>query len=413
MGFVILADPSTPGPSDQGSPSSVAPEVPVVSDTLPVIPSIQPINVRAPSDEDYEEDWNPIWEPDEDATPVTPPSVLSLKSTSHMDETSSSTGETPVVSNVDTPIPATSPLPPRYQSLRDRVAARTPATAMWDPHVTPTTGPFVSQPHTTLVTSVPTNPTVCVAHSTPVISAVTASSSTNTGVGHPHGQVSSGQPELSPRVVDPAQSAPSSSGPVPGGGPYDAYGQAVQDPNVQGPLFYYNSTGQYLQYSRTLPLQPFVEVSVPLSIAWDSSTHSFHGGQAIPAQLQGPPNQGQPPYVQAHKGSHFMASLTQDNRGPTRTTLSGTTFGRWRSIVYLSESNFWLSRETWYPARLPVWTTRTALYPTRPTWSPAGLSLWTSWANLYSSRSTNSPTGVSFWARGATLRIAGPTHCSV
>ena len=114
MKFVILAEPSTPVPSDQGSPSSAAPEVPVVSDTLPVIPSIQPINSRAPEDEGYEVHWNPIWEPDEDDIPITPPSVSSSMSTSHMDETSPSTSETPVVSNIDTPIPATSPLPPRF-----------------------------------------------------------------------------------------------------------------------------------------------------------------------------------------------------------------------------------------------------------------------------------------------------------
>ena len=191
-GLVILADPSTPGPSDQGSPSSVAPEVPVVSDTLPVIPSIQPINVRAPSDEDYEEDWNPIWEPDEDDIPVTPPGMPSSMSTSQMDETSPSAGETPVVSSIETPIPATSPLPPQYQSMRDRIAARMPSTTIWDPSVIATMKPFLSQPPNTPVTSVPTIPTVCVAYSTPVVSAVTTSSSTNPGVGPSHGQVSNG-----------------------------------------------------------------------------------------------------------------------------------------------------------------------------------------------------------------------------
>ena len=51
--FIILAESPIPSPipSDQGSPSSIAPEVLVVSDTLPVIPSIQPINSHAPKDE--------------------------------------------------------------------------------------------------------------------------------------------------------------------------------------------------------------------------------------------------------------------------------------------------------------------------------------------------------------------------
>lgn len=317
MKFVILAEPSTPIPSDQGSLSSVALEVPVVSDTLPVIPSIQPINSRTPDDEGYEIHWNPIWEPEEDDIPFTPPGVSSPMSTSHMDETSPRVSEAPIFLNIDTPIPATSPLPPRYQSLRDRVSARTPTSTMWDPHITPTTGSFVSQVHTTPVILVLTNPTVCVAHSTPVVSAVTASSALNTGAGPPHGQVSNGQPALSPKVVHPAQSAPPSSGPIPGGGPYDAYGEAVQDPNAQGPLFYYDSTGQYLQLSQPLPTQPFVEVSVPLSIAWNPSTTSFHGGQAMPAQLQGPPNQGQPSYVQTPQGQQYYGqSYPGQSGGP-------------------------------------------------------------------------------------------------
>ena len=61
-----------PVSSDQGSPSSVAPESPVVSDTLPVIPSVQPINSRAPDDEAFEYYWNPFWEPLEDDFPNTP-----------------------------------------------------------------------------------------------------------------------------------------------------------------------------------------------------------------------------------------------------------------------------------------------------------------------------------------------------
>ena len=121
-----------------------------------------------------------------------------------------------------------------------------PSTTIWDPSVIATTEPFLSQPPNTPVTSVPTIPTVCVAYSTPVVSAMTASSSMNPGAGPSHSQVSSGQPGISSGVIDPAQNAQPSSGPVAGGGPYDAHGQPIVDPNYQGPLFYCDSTGQYL-----------------------------------------------------------------------------------------------------------------------------------------------------------------------
>ena len=183
MKLVILAESLIPSPvpSDQGSPSSVALEVLVVSDTLLVIPSIQPINSRAPDDEAYEFHWNPIWEPYKDDIPFTRSGVSTPMSTSHMDETSPRASDTPVLSSIETPIPATSPVPSCYKSLRDNAGTRIPASStMWDLRITPTMGSFVSQVHSTPVTSVPTNPTICVAHSTPVVSAVTASSAVTT-----------------------------------------------------------------------------------------------------------------------------------------------------------------------------------------------------------------------------------------
>lgn len=147
MIFVILVDPSIPSsvPSDQPSPSSVAPEVPVVSGALPILPSVQPINSRAPDDEEFEYHWNLVWEPSEDDFPDTPTSVSSPMASSGMGDTSPRVSETPVVSDIETPIPATSPLPSRYRALRDNVAARsrTP-TSIWDPHITPTSVSFVS-----------------------------------------------------------------------------------------------------------------------------------------------------------------------------------------------------------------------------------------------------------------------------
>ena len=169
MKFVILAESSIPSPvpSDQGSPSSVAPEVRIVSDTLPIIPSIQPINSRAPDDEAYELHWNPIWEPYEDDIPFTPTGVSVPMSSSDMDDTSPRASETPVLSSIETPIPATSPVPSHYKALRDNMGSRNPSSGtMWDHYITPTTGSFIPQVQNTAVTLVPTIPTVCVAYST-------------------------------------------------------------------------------------------------------------------------------------------------------------------------------------------------------------------------------------------------------
>lgn len=90
MRFSILEDPSIPPlvSSDQGSPSSVAPEIPVASDTLLVLLSIQPINSRAPEDEAYEYYWNPVWEPSEDDIPYTPLSASPRASSSDMGDRS-------------------------------------------------------------------------------------------------------------------------------------------------------------------------------------------------------------------------------------------------------------------------------------------------------------------------------------
>ena len=103
MGLVILANPSTPGPSDQGSPSSVAPEVPVVSDTLPVIPSIQPINSHAPDDEAYKIHWNLVWEPSEEDISFTPPGVSVPMSSSDMEDVSPVTSEESVATRGEIP----------------------------------------------------------------------------------------------------------------------------------------------------------------------------------------------------------------------------------------------------------------------------------------------------------------------
>lgn len=220
-----------------------------------------------------------------------------------MDDTSPRVSKTPVVSNIETPIPTTSPLPSRYRSLRDNMAARSrPPTSMWDPHITPTTGSFVSRVPTTPVTLVPTNPTICVAYSSPVVSAVTALSAATPPSGTSH--VSGGQPIHTPRVIHPAQSAPPSSGLIPAGG---AHGQIGQDPDAQGASYYYDyAIGQFLYLSSPLPSHSAAEVSMPLSIAWGPTL--YHGAQVMPGQPQGPPNQGQPLYTQNPQGHQYYGS---------------------------------------------------------------------------------------------------------
>lgn len=176
-------DPSIPSPvpSDQGSPSSAAPETPICGDTLLVIPSVQPLNSRAPEDELYDLFWNPIWEPSEEDFPSTPTGVSTPMASSDMEDTSHVSSGTPVMSSIETPIPATSPVistphtvtplgitvPAHYKSLRDAMGSGN-SSSMWDNNIVPTTGSFVSQVHHTAVMSVPTNLTIFVASSTPI-----------------------------------------------------------------------------------------------------------------------------------------------------------------------------------------------------------------------------------------------------
>lgn len=219
----------SPIPSDQGSLSSVALETPVGSGTLPVIPSIQPLNSRAPEDDFYDIHWNPVWEPSEEDIPFTPPVVSVPMSSSDMDDTSPITSEASVVMSAEIPISAETPpfsvtpfgvtLPLRYRALRDVIGSRTSFTgSMWDHNITPTSGSFIPQIHNTYVTSVPTIPTVCAVSSMPVVSVVTASSVVTTVVGPSPGSANSGPSAPTSRVVDPTLNTPPSSGSIPAGG---------------------------------------------------------------------------------------------------------------------------------------------------------------------------------------------------
>ena len=110
--MIILADPSIPSPvpSDQGSPSSATPETPVCGDTFPIVLSVQPLNSRAPEDELYDLFWNPVWEPSEEDFPSTPIGVSSLMASSDMEDISPVSSGTLVMSSIETPILATSPV---------------------------------------------------------------------------------------------------------------------------------------------------------------------------------------------------------------------------------------------------------------------------------------------------------------
>lgn len=160
--FILAESPFwSPVSRDQGSPSFVAPEPPVVSGTLPIVLSIQPINSRAPDDETYIAHWNPIWENLENDIPIwedTPLSFSAPMSPPDMedgspvstDESVAMSGEIPTAME-PTPIgntPITERLPPGYRALKDIMSSETPSmSSIWSPNITSTTGPFSPHDH--------------------------------------------------------------------------------------------------------------------------------------------------------------------------------------------------------------------------------------------------------------------------
>jgi len=183
--------------------------------------------------------------------------------------------------------PLTGRVPARYKALKDIMSSRTPSTSsIWSQTITPTSEPFTPQVHNVSVTSVPTIPTVCVASSAPVVSGPSASAS---------------------RVVDPTSNVPLSSSSILAEGPYDQYLQNIQ-------YNYIDPDGHHLHLGRPLSSQPTVEILVPLSIDWGATY--YHGGQAMSAHLQGPPNQGQPSYMQtSQEQQYYRQSYTGQPRG--------------------------------------------------------------------------------------------------
>ena len=260
----------SPIPSDQGSPSFAALEVPVASYTLLVILSIQSINSRALGDEAYILHSNPVWEELEDDIPVwenSPPGFSAPLSPSYMeggspvstDESIVMSGEIPTATE-PTPVgstPTTERLPPGYRALRDLMSSGFPSmSSIWLQLTASTTPPSPPQGRSTSVTSDPTVPAICAISSAPA-------------VGSPSGPVISS-------IIDPMANVPHSSGSFPAEGLFDSLLQILQhDPSQP--------------FGGPLPPQLAVEVSVLLSVDW-TTTH-YHGGQATPAPLQGPPSQ--------------------------------------------------------------------------------------------------------------------------
>lgn len=74
------------------------------------------------------------------------------------------------------------------------------------------------------------------------------------------------------------------------------------DPDYEGPFFYYDENGEYLENISVLPHRPFEENKEPLNVTYDPATHILHGNRDAPRQPLGPPNQGQPLYVQTPQG---------------------------------------------------------------------------------------------------------------
>lgn len=108
-----------------------------MSDTLPVIPSIQPINSCAPGDEAYKIHWNPILEPSEEDIPITPPGVSVQISSSDMEDISpitieesvATSGEIPTATKATTirSTPLVGRVPKCYKELKDIMSSRTPS----------------------------------------------------------------------------------------------------------------------------------------------------------------------------------------------------------------------------------------------------------------------------------------------
>ena len=93
---------------------------------------------------------------------------------------------------------------------------------------------------------------------------------------------------------------------------YFQYLRNVQNPDGQGP--YYDPENHYLYTS--LPEEPYVEASIPLSVAWGATGYGdgqYHQGQGQPSQ--GPPYQGQPSYSQTNHGQQYYGQNYPSQQG--------------------------------------------------------------------------------------------------
>ena len=130
----------------------MSPEIPVVSRTLPIVPSIQPLNSRAPGDENYQFYLNPIWEPSKNGIPfweyTSPrqqfPSDMENPSPTTTDEFGVPGDEIPTTmeSTHVSRIVSTGGLPLGYRALRDFLSSPFP-TSVWSPPVFSNTEPSI------------------------------------------------------------------------------------------------------------------------------------------------------------------------------------------------------------------------------------------------------------------------------
>ena len=234
--------------SDQDYASPVAFEVSDVSDTLPIILSIQPPDSRALGGEPYDINWNPIWENLEEEFPFTPLGVSVAMSSSYMDETTPVTGEENLVSSGQNPLPmegfpfhsglgVTFPL--GYHALFDIMSSMSlNRSSVWSRTIAPTLEPFILWIHNVSITSIPSMPTICVASTVPTVSVVVASSVVTTIIG-PLVELTSGGPSASTSgIVNPTGSIPLSSGSILAGWSYEQYMFSIQNLDLHNPLHF-------------------------------------------------------------------------------------------------------------------------------------------------------------------------------
>ena len=288
-------------PNDGDSASPISFDVSTVGGTLPIVPSVQPLDSRALGEEPFDIDWTPLCEYLDEDLPTTPLGVSVAMASSDVDEKSLVSGKENLVSSRELPLPPKGfpfntplgmSLPFCYRALSNLMGSTSlNRSFVWSHTVTLTSRPFMAltftpQTQVISVASVPSIPTVCVASTTPSISAVTASSVVTIVTGPSFGPANSGPSSLASGVIHPMSNILLSSNSIPVGWSYEQYMFALQNLNhnplgsqppsyPHNPFHYYDPQGASIYHTRSLPPEPIVEVYVPLFDAWNHNT--YHG----------------------------------------------------------------------------------------------------------------------------------------